>query len=433
MTEEVTLTPSQQRVIDFVMNGTGHVTVSGPPGSGKTFLAKYLIDAIGDSLGVTLAAPTHQAKIVLSEMSGMEACTIHSLMKVHPETLEDIQIFDQSKIPDLSKLRWLFVDEWSMYDKKLFQIIMKSIPAFTRIIAFGDKDQIQPVSHEPGVLSPFYTDPRFTQIEMTDIMRQSLDNPIIQVATDIREGGWIHHNWNKENKTGVFKVKSISELVNSYLRVVKTPEDLINYRFLAYTNKVVDKVNGIIRKHVYKTDKPIIEGEKLVLQEPVMVEHDDGIIETIYTNGETITVKSIEVRNDTVHIDGSPDFNIECASILARSDYSGIEHKFSVFYGNEAKEEFDFRISEAAGVIKQMPRGVSQRNAWDSFWCAKKRYIDVKSLGACTIHKSQGSTVKGVWLALHDISYADDSLQQQLCYVAVTRPTQFCLYFDGSK
>lgn len=431
MSEEVTLTPSQQKVLDFVIDGEGHVTVSGPPGSGKTFLMKHIINKIGDQLGVELAAPTHQAKIVLSEMSGMKACTIHSLMKVHPETLEDIQIFDQSNQPDLSKLRWLFIDEWSMYDKKLFNIIMRSIPSFTRIIAFGDKDQIKPVEHAEGELSPFYTDTRFTKIEMTDIMRQSLDNPIIQVAKNIREGGWISHNWDKENKSGVFKVKSLTDLINSYLRVVNTPEDLVNYRFLAYTNKVVDKINGIIRKHVYKTDLPVIEGEKLVLQEPVMIEHDDGNTETIFTNGETVTVLDLEVREDTVHVDGSPNFKIKIAEICAKSDYSGVEHSFCVFYGNEEKEEFQFRISEAAGVIKQMQRGVAQRNAWDSFWVAKKKYIDVKSLGACTIHKSQGSTVKGVWLALHDMYKADYELQQQLVYVATTRPTKFCLYYDG--
>lgn len=429
---EITLTNSQQMAVDAVQSGTGHITISGPPGSGKTFLVKYIIKMLGDELGTVLAAPTHQAKIVLTEMSGIEACTIHSLMKIHPETLEDIQIFDQSKMPDLSTVRYLIIEEASMHSKALFNITMKSIPPTCRIIAIGDKDQIQPVDHAPGELSPYFTDSRFTQIRMTDIMRQSLDNPIIQVATTIREGGWIYQNWNKEKKSGVYKVKSITDLINSYLRVVKTPEDLTKYRFLAFTNKVVDKVNSIVRKHVYKTDLPFIEGEKLVLQEPVMVEYDDDTIETIFTNGEVVTVDEIEVSDMNIRIDGSPAFSISVAKLKVTSDFSGVTHDIMSVYGEDSKAEFNYQLSEAAAVIKQMQRGQTKA-AWASFWDAKKTFTETKSLGACTIHKSQGSTVKGVWLGLHDISYADTDLQQQLVYVGVTRPTDFCLYFDGSK
>lgn len=430
---EVTLTNSQSMAVDAVKNGDGHITISGPPGSGKTFLVKFIIKMLGDELGTVLAAPTHQAKIVLTEMSGIEACTIHSLMKIHPETLEDIQIFDQSKLPDLSNIRYLIVEEASMHSKTLFNITMKSIPKTCRIIAIGDKDQIQPVEHAQGELSPYFTDPRFTQIRMTDIMRQALDNPIIQVATTIREGGWIEQNWNRETKTGVFKVKGISDLVNSYLRVVKTPEDLTKYRFLAYTNKVVNKVNSIVREHVYKTKLPFIEGEKIVLQEPVMIEHEDDTIETIFTNGEVVTIEEIEIFDQSIRIDGSVEFKVQAAKLLVSSDYSGVEHEFCVLYGADSETEFNYQVSEAAGIIKQMTNSNTKRSAWKTFWAAKKMFIETKSLGASTIHKSQGSTVKGVWLALHDIHYADEELKQQLVYVGVTRPTDFCLYFDGSK
>ena len=430
---EITLTPSQNMAVNEVKNGTGHITISGPPGSGKTFLVKYLIKMLGDELGTVLAAPTHQAKIVLTEMSGIEACTIHSLMKIHPETLEDIQIFDQSKLPDLSSIRYLIVEEASMHSKTLFKITMKSIPPTCRIIAIGDKDQIQPVEHAQGELSPYFTDPRFSQIRLTDIMRQSLDNPIIQVATKIREGGWIEPNWNRDTKTGVYKVSGITDLVNSYLRAVKTPEDLTKYRFLAYTNKVVNKVNSIVREHVYKTKLPFIEGEKIVLQEPVMVEYDDDTIETIFTNGEVVTIDEIDVFDRTIRIDGSPEFKVSAAKLSVSSDYSGIQHDFCVLYGSESELEFEYQLSESAGIIKQMGKGGNQRSAWKSFWAAKKMFIETKSLGASTIHKSQGSTVKGVWLALHDIHYADEELKQQLVYVGVTRPTDFCLYFDGTK
>ena len=430
MTDEVTLTPSQQRAIDAVIKGTGHVTISGPPGSGKTFLIKYLINLLGDKLGVVLAAPTHQAKIVLSEMTNMAASTIHSIMKIHPETYDDVKIFDQSKVPNLSEVRYLILDEGSMYDDDLVRITMKSIPPTCRVIVIGDKDQIQPVKHPAGVKSPFFTDKRFTQIHMTDIMRQSLDNPIIQVATDIRENyGWIHHNWNKENKTGVFKVNSLSDLINSYLRLVKTPEDLTKYRFLAYTNKTVNKINSIIRRHVYKTDLPYIEGEKIVLQEPYIIKCDD-VVETIFNNGEVVTIKEITIVDEPIRVSGSKEITLKTAMLKVVSDYDQKEDSFTVLYGEDQQNEFDYHMSEAAGIIKEMPNPVAKRNAWATFWAEKEKFIETKSLGASTIHKSQGTTVTGVFLALHDLHYAEPDIQQQLVYVGLTRPTQFCLYYQ---
>ena len=87
------------------MKTTGqHITINGPAGTGKTTLTKFLINHLvrtGES-GIMLAAPTHQAKKVLSKLAGMEAQTIHSLLKINPTTYEDATLFEQSDVPDLS-------------------------------------------------------------------------------------------------------------------------------------------------------------------------------------------------------------------------------------------------------------------------------------------------------------------------------------------
>ena len=54
----------------------------------------------------------------------------------------------------------------------------------------------------------------------------------------------------------------------------------------------------------------------------------------------------------------------------------------------------------------------------------QEEWIDVRHAYACTIHKSQGSTFKKVYIDLHDMSFIynrDRELFKRLLYVAVSR------------
>ncbi len=76
-----------------------HVTINGPAGTGKTTLTKFIIEAListGET-GIILAAPTHAAKKILSKLSGKEASTIHSILKINPVTYEENVLFEQKK------------------------------------------------------------------------------------------------------------------------------------------------------------------------------------------------------------------------------------------------------------------------------------------------------------------------------------------------
>ena len=150
------------RVVERIKAGRGgHITINGPAGTGKTTMTKFIINYLISNgvSGVMLAAPTHGAKRVLSKLAGMAANTIHSILKINPTTYEENMLFEQKEVPDMAKCRVLICDEASMYDRKLFQIIMATIPSWCLIIAIGDKSQIRPV--EPGstvpALSPFFT------------------------------------------------------------------------------------------------------------------------------------------------------------------------------------------------------------------------------------------------------------------------------------
>lgn len=418
------LTNCQQGAIDAFLKSDGHMTISGPAGSGKTFLMKSILEAL-ESKGqnVVMVTPTHQAKNVLHKATGKEVTTIHSLLKIHPDTYEDQKHFTQSgEVEGLDEIDVLVVEEASMVDDELFGITGRTMPRKCRILAVGDKYQLQPVKHDPGVISPFFT--KFSTFEMNEVVRQAKDNPLIQVATEVRNGQWLRSNWSKERRQGVLHVPNVSKMLDTYLSKVNSPEDLLDYRILAYTNDCVDTFNGIIREHVYNTTEPFIPGEYLVTQMPVMVSNGKYPV-CVIENGEV--VKILDVRQKT--IDGMlPKVDNESfdVAVLTVEKEDGNVYEFHVLWDDLQKERFARYLSVAAGTYKSI-RGNTKRY-WRAFWGLKEQMIETKSLGASTVHKSQGTTVKGVCLYTQDMGYAEPEILQQLVYVGLTRPTDWALY-----
>ncbi|QHJ78815.1 MAG: hypothetical protein [Caudoviricetes sp.] len=423
------LSDCQQKVVEKFKNHKGHMTIRGPAGVGKSFITKHLIDSCEDKNGIFLATPTHQAKIVLNEMTNMGVSTLHSLLKIHPQTYEDVKTFEQSEDPELQDCRILFIDEASMVDDDLFNILMSSIHPHCRVIAIGDHHQLQPVKHDPGHLSPFFTDSGFLQIEMNTILRQAADNPIIQVATGIRNGGELYH-LTKEGK-GVYGLPDIGTMFKLFFNKVKTADDLLDYRMLAFTNNVVNKSNEAIRDHIYKTDKPYIEGEYLVMQAPVMFkEKYKGItvVETLFNNGQTVRVETISpVQSFTLSMHGMNKRVIETYTLGCLDMQTDKVKPITVFASEDDEIATDMFLQESVSKIREL-KGKAAGAAWAQFWKIKETFAETKPLGACTVHKSQGITVKGIVYYTQDKSYADTLIQRQLDYVACTRPTDFIAF-----
>lgn len=440
------LTKGQQAAVDAVFDHyerKEHMTICGYAGTGKSFLTKYLVGELNRRrIPFVLCAPTHQAKKILTKMSGVQAVTIHSLLKIHPETYEDQFEFKQSGEPELQDYRMVIVDEASMVDSDLTEILVNSIHPHCMILGIGDKKQIKPVRHEPGVPSPFFTD--IDQVYLTEIVRQKLPgggekriHPIVEVATEIREDGWIRANFDRENKTGILNAPSMEKLIATYVSKISTPEDLLEYRFLAHTNKVVDAVNNRVRHKVYNTDKPYVEGEYLVLQGPITREIDiwgTTTVDTLAHNGETVKILSIDEKVTPIKLPLTSTFDVHSATLtVERIDADDEVNKvitFEVLWTEHDWDNFESGLEECARTIKAQStmRGASKRH-WDNFWKIKGTYHRTKPLGACTYHKSQGSTVKGVCMYTQDLGKLAAEEARELLYVGTTRATNWVVYF----
>lgn len=425
------------RVILAVNNKTNeklrYVTVRGPAGTGKTTLTKVLLKKLEDMGvdGIILAAPTHAAKKVLTRLAGKEANTIHSILKINPSNYEDNQLFEQKGVPDLSKARVLVCDEASMYDKQLFDIIMKTLPSYCVIVGIGDKSQIRPVDTTgEAQVSKFFTDPRFEQVELDKVERYS--GPLLEVATDIRNGNWIYGKTD-ENGNGSIQCPDFATLMRHYFSVVKTPEDLLNNRFAAFTNASVDKLNQIIRKHLYKTTEPFIKDEVVVMQEPLLktVKYQgQKITEILFNNGQFVKVKEVVQKPLQINNRGvGESVTINCYSIYVETYDADDEYNsawLNIIVDPEEKKKFYFYQGKTAEVYKNEPN--RNKRYWSDYWESKGKFHEVKALPACTLHKTQGSTVDNMFLFTGCVHKAPFDLAIELLYVGSTRPRQN-LYF----
>lgn len=169
----------------------------GYAGTGKTTLARYFAEHIdGD---VQFAAFTGKAAQVLRSKGASNAKTIHSLI-YRPRGEEEVEdeetgktsvapMFSLNRQSPIGNAALVIVDECSMVDEELGQDLMSF---GTPILVLGDPGQLPPVSgggfftdHEPDVL-------------LTEIHRQARDNPIVDLAMQVREGREIDYgDWDR--------------------------------------------------------------------------------------------------------------------------------------------------------------------------------------------------------------------------------------------
>ena len=433
------LTEGQQNAFNAALEAMKtkgqHITINGPAGTGKTTLTKFLINHLirtGES-GIMLAAPTHQAKKVLSKLAGMEAQTIHSLLKINPTTYEDATLFEQSDVPDLSECRVLICDEVSMYDRELFRILMASVPYWCTIIGLGDIAQIRPVAPNSNIpeVSAFFLNEKFNQVALSEVMRSNA--PIIEVATEIRQGKWIRECLL--NGEGVHDMVlptggSVANFMYKYFDIVKTPEDLFENRMLAFTNKSVGNLNKIIRRKLYQTEVPFINDEVLVMQEPLMRTHKfegKSFTDVRFNNGELVRVLSCQPITKRLAIRGIDQEDVvKCWHLELRAIETDVVDSICVIEDERQMKIFQHYLSSVAYEFKNSNTG--KRPNWSGWWDLRKEFHKVKALPCGTIHKSQGTSVDNVFLYTPCIHSADADLAQQLLYVGISRARKNCYF-----
>lgn len=156
-------------------------------GTGKTTLAKHL--AAGAGGPVFYCAFTGKAALVMRKSGCHGAQTIHSMIysAEQDEDTDNVSFVWDEKAACASAAL-IVVDECSMVDEALGADLLR----YERpVLVLGDPAQLPPVLSDKdkaaGRGAGFFTEAT-PDVMLTEIHRQALENPIVRLASDVREG-----------------------------------------------------------------------------------------------------------------------------------------------------------------------------------------------------------------------------------------------------
>ena len=165
---------------------SGLVILTGGPGTGKTTTVRGILqvfEALG--LNTLLAAPTGRAAKRLSELTGMEAKTIHRLLEAGFGA-GGRTAFARNLTNPL-ECDAVILDEVSMVDIVLMQALIEALPYGARLVLVGDVDQLPPVG--PGnFLRDLIASQRVPTIRLDEIFRQAQQWDIVMNAHAVNAG-----------------------------------------------------------------------------------------------------------------------------------------------------------------------------------------------------------------------------------------------------
>ena len=206
--------------------------VTGGPGTGKTTILKAIIkllQQVNSNLIIKLCAPTGRASKRMSELTGVEATTIHRLLKWDLDTNQFSNNYTNPVYGDV-----LIIDEFSMVDISLLYHLLDATTNFKQIIFIGDEEQLPPVS--PGNVLKELVDMKFNFTHvLKDIYRQDENSGIIPLSYNVRQG-ILETEYLNKNDVKTIEDKTKEEIISVINKNVVANVFTFSIDFVAFCN-----------------------------------------------------------------------------------------------------------------------------------------------------------------------------------------------------
>jgi exodeoxyribonuclease V alpha subunit len=179
---QIELSPQQYRAVETAAREKVMI-LTGNPGTGKTFTVRTIV-TLWKAMGkkIACAAPTGRAAKRLSEMTGIEAKTLHRLLEFDPSKMGFKRDADNQL--DCSAI---VIDESSMVDLFMAHSLLKAIPKDALLLMVGDIDQLPSVG-AGNVLFDIIASEKIPVVRLTQVFRQAAESAIITTAHQINRG-----------------------------------------------------------------------------------------------------------------------------------------------------------------------------------------------------------------------------------------------------
>lgn len=335
--------------------------LTGPAGSGKSTLVGKMIECINhiyDGIkNIKVVAYTGKAVSRLNnEHMNIGAKTIHSCLGLS----EEFNLFNYKINKDLKNTDYLIVDESSMLDVVLLNLLLTSVRDDTNIILIGDTYQLQPI----GIGQPFQD-----SIESNLVARNHL-NTIYRY----KENTSIHNNADAIKNEQIDNIEYDENF--SFIEIKKSREILENIKIQ----------RELLLNNGYRDEDIVIIS---------------AINETIDNINKNI---SEELSKELTH--NNNKFNVGDKVIQVKNDY-----RSNIFNGQSGVVTSIVNINDNFELTADFNGKVI---VYD-----RKQLKNLKLAYAITIHKVQGSEFKVVIIILDKDNL--DIFNNNLLYVAVTR------------
>ena len=369
----------------FILNGVA--------GTGKTTLARHFAEGVGKE--VAFCAFTGKAASVMRQSGCQNATTIHQLIYTsaersrrkirelnekiaeasgrekkelekelrREEELASQPMFHRKPTEALSHLGLVIVDECSQVDNKIGDDLMSfGVP----VLVLGDPAQLPPIK------GGGYFQRQEADIFLDEIHRQAKGNPIIELATDVREGRRL-----RPGQYGDSCVTTASP----------TPEEFISHDMvLVGRNSTRSACNRWFRQSQRRPSIYPVAGDKLVC---LKNNHERGILNgEIWRAASNAQLVEGEKRDSTFPI------------VVDIDDEEGREHE----------------------EVPMLPQYFVGREETISPW-EKRVEVECFDWGYClTVHKAQGSQWASV--LINDEGRCFGRHYRRWLYTAITRAAE---------
>lgn len=360
----------------------GLLILTGGPGTGKTTTLKGIISLMEQrGLNIALAAPTGRAAKRITEITGIEAQTIHRLLGA--QYSDRSKMLFQKNERDPLEIDAIIIDEVSMVDVTVFAALLQALPLGCRIVLVGDFDQLPPVG-AGNILQDIISWGKIDIIKLTEIFRQSLKSDIIINAHKIVKGE--KPDLNKNDNDFFFMYE------DDKTAAAQTVADLVTRRLpKAYNLNPVKDIQVLCASHLGEVGTLNLN---IILQS--ILNGDDKKKKSIKRNGFVLREgdKIMQIRNN---------YDIPFESLGDNSAGAG------VFNGDIGTlRTIDFRNSVAEVIFDDKIALYPIEST-----------TDLELAYAVTVHKSQGSEFTAVVMPV--LAVPKPLKYRNLLYTAVTR------------